>query len=183
MASISGSLHQGLRFSSALQSPIVGLSSCRALPAGRPCSPSSTLPPLLQPGLSSLPQLPHRVPRSLASPGDYWPGTWPSSHPVFGAGWQWQPPFLPPRSGEVPACYYYITILFPNATRCSLCLLNVDFFEKQNKNKNKIWRKKTKTKFEEKKQKQKFFVNLNFARIFTKRSPDEELGKLDIQFT
>ena len=42
---------------------------------------------------------------------------------------------------------------------------------------------KTKTKFEEKKQKQKFFVNLNFARIFTKRSPDEELGKLDIQFT
>ena len=75
VASISGSLHQGLRFSSALQSPIVGLSSCRALPAGRPCSPSSTLPPLLQPGLSSLPQLPHRVPRSLASPGDYWPGT------------------------------------------------------------------------------------------------------------
>ena len=65
VASISGSLHQGLRFSSSLQSPIVGLSSCRALPAGRPCSPSSTLPPLLQPGLSSLPQLPHRVPRSF----------------------------------------------------------------------------------------------------------------------
>ena len=149
-----------------MQSQIVGLSSCRALPAGRPCSPSSTLPPLLQPGLSSLPQLPHRVPRSLASPGDYWPGTWPSSHPVFGAGWQWQPPFLPPRSGEVPACYYYITILFPNATRCSLCLLNVDFFEKQNK--NKIWRKKTK---------KKFLCKLEFRPNFYKKEPGWRIGQ------
>ena len=43
--------------------------------AGRPCSPSSNLPPQLQPDLSFLPLLHHLAPRSPASPRDCLPGT------------------------------------------------------------------------------------------------------------